>query len=281
MRTKNLKSQKTQGVTLIALVITIVILVILAGVTILTLTGENGTLRKSNTAKEETRKQAATEILNLKITNVQVQTYAKEQRMPILKELAISLDPENDSEIQSVTKTRQKTSSLDWVDTDYTSIFTILKDYPEYEFEINSDLKLATINGVEVADNTNISKEDYNALLKRVNDLENALNAQTNTQPTGIRTNTYIKNQIQSSNPYSQVTSKDDFTNTSDSENNIANYLSFSTEDGYTVLKEGWYFIYLASEIVEPTSNSFSLLRFYLGDSQFTNLPCWAERWGD
>ena len=41
--------QKTneRGITLIALVITIIILLILAGVTIITLTGENGILRKS------------------------------------------------------------------------------------------------------------------------------------------------------------------------------------------------------------------------------------------
>ncbi len=36
-----------RGITLIALVITIIILLILAGVTIITLTGENGILRKS------------------------------------------------------------------------------------------------------------------------------------------------------------------------------------------------------------------------------------------
>ncbi len=35
-----------RGITLIALVITIIVLLILAGVTIVTLTGENGLLRK-------------------------------------------------------------------------------------------------------------------------------------------------------------------------------------------------------------------------------------------
>ncbi len=41
------KRNKNTGITLIALVITIIILLILAGVTIATLTGENGILRKS------------------------------------------------------------------------------------------------------------------------------------------------------------------------------------------------------------------------------------------
>lgn len=41
------------GITLIALVITIIVLLILAGVTIATLTGQNGILTQSQKAKEE------------------------------------------------------------------------------------------------------------------------------------------------------------------------------------------------------------------------------------
>lgn len=121
------------------------------GVTISSITG-NGIFNKANSASDETRKQSAKEILNLKITNVQIETYTEKQRMPTLKELAISLDPENDSDIKSVTKTSQKVGSLDWInDNDYSSIFTILKDYPEYEFEIDGELRLASINGLEIA----------------------------------------------------------------------------------------------------------------------------------
>ena len=47
-----LKNKK--GITLIALVVTIVVLLILAGVTILTLTGENGLLERARIAKEKT-----------------------------------------------------------------------------------------------------------------------------------------------------------------------------------------------------------------------------------
>lgn len=46
---RNIKNNK--GITLIALVITIIILLILAGITIATLTGENGILRKSRSSK--------------------------------------------------------------------------------------------------------------------------------------------------------------------------------------------------------------------------------------
>ena len=48
------KLEKEKDITLIALVITIIVLLILAGVSIATLTGENGILKKAITAKEET-----------------------------------------------------------------------------------------------------------------------------------------------------------------------------------------------------------------------------------
>ncbi len=59
--------KKTNGITLIALVITIIVLLILAGVTIATLTGENGILTKANTAKQETTKQSAKEKVQVEV----------------------------------------------------------------------------------------------------------------------------------------------------------------------------------------------------------------------
>ena len=44
--------RKENGITLIALVITIIVLLILAGVTIVTLTGDNGLITKASVAKE-------------------------------------------------------------------------------------------------------------------------------------------------------------------------------------------------------------------------------------
>ena len=51
---KKLKNA-SKGITLIALVITIIVLLILAGVTIATLTGENGILTQANNAKTRNR----------------------------------------------------------------------------------------------------------------------------------------------------------------------------------------------------------------------------------
>ena len=47
-------NKKNNGITLIALVITIIVLLILAGVSIATLTGENGILTRANESKTQT-----------------------------------------------------------------------------------------------------------------------------------------------------------------------------------------------------------------------------------
>lgn len=58
---------KEKGITLIALVITIIVLLILAGVSIATLTGENGILVKVSKAKEENKRESAKEQINLTV----------------------------------------------------------------------------------------------------------------------------------------------------------------------------------------------------------------------
>ena len=50
-----MKNITNKGITLIVLVITIIILLILAGVTIATLTGENGILRKITNSKRRNK----------------------------------------------------------------------------------------------------------------------------------------------------------------------------------------------------------------------------------
>ena len=58
---------KTRGITLIALVITIIVLLILAGITIASLTGENGLLQRAVTAKDETEKAGISDELQLAV----------------------------------------------------------------------------------------------------------------------------------------------------------------------------------------------------------------------
>lgn len=70
---------KSRGITLIALVITIIALLILAGVSIATLTGENGILTQSNVAKEKTEHAKEDELRKLTAleatTNIENQPY--------------------------------------------------------------------------------------------------------------------------------------------------------------------------------------------------------------
>ena len=57
--------RKAKGITLIALVITIIVLLILAGVSIASLTGENGILTKATTAKEKTEQESIREEIEI------------------------------------------------------------------------------------------------------------------------------------------------------------------------------------------------------------------------
>lgn len=66
----NLKAHK--GITLIALVITIIVLLILAGVSIATLTGDNGILTMAQKAKEETEVATEKESIALTVTNYNI-----------------------------------------------------------------------------------------------------------------------------------------------------------------------------------------------------------------
>ena len=177
----NLKSR--EGITLISLVVTIIILIILASISISMILGNNGLLHKAQTASDETKKSQATETMNLKITNIQISSYAETQQLPNLQYLADKLCEDNDMEY--VLTASKEHASLDKIDvTNISSIFTKLKEYP-YEFEINSSLQLASIDGVKIADNNDdgtvtLTQSQYNSILNRLSALENNSN-NTNT----------------------------------------------------------------------------------------------------
>ncbi len=149
-----LKTKEQKAITRIALIITIIILIILASVAIYLSLGNNGIFTK---AKELTNKQEATDIINLKITTAQMNKYSGKQEMPTLKELSEIL--KEDDEIQYVTEKSKIASTKYEVSENPTSIFTKLNQYP-YEFEINSSLQLASINGVKLA-----SKDDKSEII--------------------------------------------------------------------------------------------------------------------
>ena len=85
-----MKRQKTKknirGITLIALVITIVVLLILVGVSIATLTGDNGILTRTNQAKEETEKATEKEQIQLALIEYEMDSSENDKYTLIEKE---------------------------------------------------------------------------------------------------------------------------------------------------------------------------------------------------
>lgn len=59
-----MKTKETIGITLISLVVTIVVLMILAGVSINTILGDNGIIKKSQESANLTKETEAKEIMN-------------------------------------------------------------------------------------------------------------------------------------------------------------------------------------------------------------------------
>ena len=76
---KQIKNKKEKGVTLIALVVTIIVLIVLAGISINLVFGQLGVVTKSKEAKEENLKQTAKDVMNLKITNIQIENYTENE----------------------------------------------------------------------------------------------------------------------------------------------------------------------------------------------------------
>ena len=159
------KIRKAKGVTLVALIVTIIVLLIIAGITIASLTG-NGILSKTQEATSEYDKQIAIEQMNFKITNMQIASYSKTKEIPSLQDIADKLCEDN--EIEYVLSESKTIGSLDKINVgEANSIFTKLKKY-EYEFEIDRSLRLASINGVKVAEN-NTSYNELNAKIEEMN----------------------------------------------------------------------------------------------------------------
>ena len=64
---QKIMQKNSKGITLIALVITVIVLLIIAGVTIATLTGDNGILKQDDKAKTETDEKGALEEVQLEV----------------------------------------------------------------------------------------------------------------------------------------------------------------------------------------------------------------------
>ena len=107
--------KKESGITLIALVITIIVLLILAGVSIATLTGENGILSQASHAKEETIIGEEKEELSLAVTSIQTRKKTRNDKSQITaKELEDELKKNTN---KNISVTGEGTLEVEYLDT--------------------------------------------------------------------------------------------------------------------------------------------------------------------
>lgn len=155
----------------------------MAGITIATITGNNGLLNRAKEAREETHKQTATEKINLKITNIQISSWAEKQEMPTLQYLADGFCDDEEMEYVELASKKQASILPQIKVGTNESIFVKLKEYP-YEFEINKSLQLASIDGVkitDVADNSQdltTMQETIEQLQKEITELKSIIENQ-------------------------------------------------------------------------------------------------------
>lgn len=164
--------KKNTGITIISLTITIIILLILSGIVLKLALGNNGIFGLAEETSEKTKKETAIEIIRLKITNIEMLSYAETEHFATLQYLSDKLC--EDKDIEYVEK-NSKLASLEKINvSDVTSIFVKLKEY-SYEFEINNSLKIVAIDG-EIIDfdeeTINISKKEYDELKTKISELE-------------------------------------------------------------------------------------------------------------
>ena len=89
-------------------------------------------------------------------------------------------------------------------------------------------------------------------------------------EPKGIQTDAFIKNVISNKSNYNTVTSmSNSFTKVTDENNKIEEYVTYSNEYGYSVLKSGWYFVTLSTD-VESSSSTNAIINMYVNNKIIT-----------
>lgn len=97
------------------------------------------------------------------------------------------------------------------------------------------------------------------------------------TEATGIKTEIYAFNSIKDTSLYSNKTTMSGLTIETDPENKISSYLRYSTEEGYVVLKSGWYYITLES-VVQSSGTSDVWLEFYVNEKIMGKCTSWTNK---
>lgn len=142
----NEKNTQEKAITLIALIITIIVLLILAGISMATLTGENGFLTKSLFAKEQTLKAQIKEEIELAIMEIQTEENLKGNK--------VTLNSLSNGQLQS--KLEDIIANLNNNE--------IIGEYKNYDYTINSDFKVEIgekTTGIKAIANVEILTSGY------------------------------------------------------------------------------------------------------------------------
>lgn len=123
---KGIKSEK--GVTLTALVLTIIILLILAGISISVLSGPNGLIEKATLAAKNTEISEIKEKIELKLTNLNIETFEKTKEMATLTDVMKLKD--EDTEIKDA----------------YNETDNVVLIVGDYECKISKELKVESVS---------------------------------------------------------------------------------------------------------------------------------------
>ena len=133
---QNLKERvkSKNGITLIALVITIIVLLILAGVTIATLTGDNGILTKAQSTKIQSERASIKEQIELAVVASRINDNLDESIDTTI--LEAELDAINGLNIES----KGTDDNLPWTVT-----------VREFRFQIKEDGTIKEVNGISLS----------------------------------------------------------------------------------------------------------------------------------
>ena len=151
----NLKNKR--GITLIALVITIIILLILAGITISTLTGDNGLFARAQQAKRITRYESAKETINTKLMEIRTNCYTNNVGYDI-KEIFEEMKQADNITIEKCFYS-ESANIKNGVNEDIINLNGIIvsvNDYNEYKFLIDKNGNIQKVKYGEINENTDL-----------------------------------------------------------------------------------------------------------------------------
>lgn len=176
MKRKIVKNQRNiRGITLIALIITVIVLLILAGITIATLTGENGILEKAIKAKQNSTIENYKEEIKLEIIDEQAQRKIQESKAVFIVTLKERL--ENKDWIKEIIMCDDN-FEVQEDKTKNTKIIVNTVDNYQITIDIDNDKILATIKDAIDLDGEIITIK-YNANYGNAEDIVHKLNKGT------------------------------------------------------------------------------------------------------